>query len=666
MKNSIKRKEPILLLAAFAAIVLISSALIIYRSKDRVVINEVCSSNVACCMDANGEYPDWIELYNPSSEPVDISGYIIKGSVDRKKDKYTVPDGTILPPGAFFLFDPGFSLPSAGYNLYLFDGQKSYVDHVSVPKIKFDTTYARSEDGGFSWETMSATPGYSNAEADVLPELIEGAVTASAESGFYAGDFDVTLRSSNWGRTIYYTLDGSDPVKNGTEYTGSIHIYDRTGDENVYSMIREMSGDYMSGDVEPPSYNIDKCTVVRAVAKDYLGRYTDVSTYTYFVGFDQKSSYDGITVVSAVSNPDGLFSHEDGIMVLGVDNDEYVAAGSPEEYDHPKANYSRRGRTSEREASIEIFDENHNCVLSTNAGFKVKGLSSRMDVQKSFSVIFRKAYGGKYREEFATGGMDFDIHSVALDKCGSDTDSKMMDVIMEECMKDTGCATKQGVPCCLFLDGEYWGFYWLTERFDNSLMADKYGVAKENVYFKDESEFTSGDEWGQENFDRDSIIDYYAGNVIAGHDGDWPYYNVRFWGVTSPDGTPYGDGLLRPVIFDMNSISMIDPELDVLDELMEFYPFADLSSDEQFRRDLVERIDEMSADEFEKNKMVSLVDSLYERMKPQMILDKMRFSNCSMDEAQKSFDDATDTLRTFWRDRWDSLPEQKDRYLNGN
>lgn len=654
-------------LILFIFAVAVGGIIVLTRSKDTVVINEVCSSNVSCCEDENGNYPDWIELYNPTERDVDLSGYIVNKSTDLKKEKYVIPDGVILSPGSFYLFDPGFSISSEGATLNLLDKKRHYIDRISIPDLKYDTTYARQNDGDNTWKIKQPTPGYQNAEGEEIEPVAEGLVGASRDSGFYEEEFDLSLDAPGWGRKIYYTTDATDPKVNGIAYDGPIHICDRSGDENHYAMTPEMSLDYVEGRVSLPSYDIDKCTVIRAVAKDALGRYTDISTYTYFVGYGAKSAYDNMTVVSVTSDPNGLFSYEDGILVLGRDYDEYVAAGQPDpdEYGKADANYARRGRMSERYADVEIFDTTHENALSTPAGLRVRGLSSRMDVQKSFSIIFRSAYGGKYRETFSTDGMDFDIHSVAIDKCGTDP-TKMMDVIMADCMKDTECATKDGVPCCLFLNGEYWGFYWLTERFDAGLMADKYGVTRDLVEFRDGERFESGDEWNEDNFDRESLIDYYAGNVLAGHDGDWPFYNLRFWRTTGNDETPYGDTKMRPVIFDMNSRSFTDPAGNTFERLLEFYPFYALSSyDETFREDLVKRIDEMSTDKFEQSRMLTLIDSLYGRIHDQMVLDRMRFSNCSKEEAEREFSDDVDVLRNFIRERNTYLETYKEEYLNG-
>jgi hypothetical protein len=41
----------------------------------QAVINEVQTSNFKTLQDENGQYEDWIEVYNPGNNPVDLTGY---------------------------------------------------------------------------------------------------------------------------------------------------------------------------------------------------------------------------------------------------------------------------------------------------------------------------------------------------------------------------------------------------------------------------------------------------------------------------------------------------------------------------------------------------------------------------------------------------------------
>ncbi len=41
-----------------------------------VVVNELMADNVSAVQDPDDEYDDWVELYNNSSQPFDLSGFI--------------------------------------------------------------------------------------------------------------------------------------------------------------------------------------------------------------------------------------------------------------------------------------------------------------------------------------------------------------------------------------------------------------------------------------------------------------------------------------------------------------------------------------------------------------------------------------------------------------
>lgn len=75
----------------FAAMcIALVAALIIYvslsgkenpRAESPVRISEIMDSNKGSVPDENGEYYDWVELYNSSAEAADISGYGLSDNI---------------------------------------------------------------------------------------------------------------------------------------------------------------------------------------------------------------------------------------------------------------------------------------------------------------------------------------------------------------------------------------------------------------------------------------------------------------------------------------------------------------------------------------------------------------------------------------------------------
>lgn len=142
-----------------------------------VVINEILSSNVATNADDLGEYDDWVELYNPGTEPADLAGVYLSDD-PAFPTAWPFPDGTTLAPGDFLLVwcDDGtgtqglhatFKLNVTGDQVVLswVDGGADPVelDWVQFGKQQSDLSAARIPDGGDTWEPAATpTPGASN------------------------------------------------------------------------------------------------------------------------------------------------------------------------------------------------------------------------------------------------------------------------------------------------------------------------------------------------------------------------------------------------------------------------------------------------------------------------------------------------------------------------
>lgn len=78
---------------------------------------------------ASGADPDWIELFNPGREPVDLSGAWLSDDPDRL-DAYALPAGTLIPAGGFLVLSQasfGFGLSASGEQILLTEPEGRYV-----------------------------------------------------------------------------------------------------------------------------------------------------------------------------------------------------------------------------------------------------------------------------------------------------------------------------------------------------------------------------------------------------------------------------------------------------------------------------------------------------------------------------------------------------------
>ena len=137
-----------------------------------VRLNELMSSNKSALMDDRGEYSDWIELLNASSQPVDITGWKLSDG----SSLFTFP-AHVLGPGETVLVHasgslhavPGrpyhapFRLSASGETVTLTDAAERTQDLVELPAMEPNFSYARTASG--EWEDTSLfTPGLGNEE----------------------------------------------------------------------------------------------------------------------------------------------------------------------------------------------------------------------------------------------------------------------------------------------------------------------------------------------------------------------------------------------------------------------------------------------------------------------------------------------------------------------
>ena len=144
---------------------------------DFIVINEFLP-------DPNVLYTEeWIELYNPTAEDVNLTGYVLDDIVEGGGSPYTIPQGTIIIAGGYLVFNQStviFQLNNAGdtVNLIKPDGV-TIQDSYSYSSSSNDVSYGRSPDGSETWTTQSTpTPGASNVGAFLyhLEDSIENMV----------------------------------------------------------------------------------------------------------------------------------------------------------------------------------------------------------------------------------------------------------------------------------------------------------------------------------------------------------------------------------------------------------------------------------------------------------------------------------------------------------
>jgi len=142
---------------------------------NNIVVNEIMADNDNTIPDPAGEYDDWFELFNPTSDSVLLSGkYLTDKPNQLNKWQFTQPN-LYLNPGEYLLIwcdeDSGqtgihtnFALSKSGEYIAIVESDGvSIIDSITFGVQKTDTSYGRFPDATGDWYFMeNPTPGSSN------------------------------------------------------------------------------------------------------------------------------------------------------------------------------------------------------------------------------------------------------------------------------------------------------------------------------------------------------------------------------------------------------------------------------------------------------------------------------------------------------------------------
>lgn len=655
-----------------------------YGKTPDIVVNEVCSNNFSAGHNENGEYADCIELYNPGRYAVTLDGYFLTDD-EKEPEKYSL-EGLVVPAKGYTLVwldkECGLRISKDGDRIFLADANRGiYLDQAVIPKLSYDTSYGRVEDGKAKWSIMSPTLGSANDEASLLPAVSLEKPVFETESGFYEEAFSLHLYSRS-GEKIYYTLDGSEPDKDSFVYEEPLWIADNSGEENRYASRSDLTPtkSYI------PDFPVDKAVVVRAMCYNpATGQASDIVTQTYFIGYRQRTEYAQMPVISLTADPGDLFDNQTGIYGNGAKYEEYLAGGGRKDgeildqyldengetkFRYMASNAFEEGREWERKAVIAYFDENRSHIFTQSVGIRIAGNSTCGAPQKSLNVFARDIYEDGESLPYDFFGEGYAYSSIKLRNGGGNTDKvKFLDAFLEEASRKRNISIQGARPCVVFLNGEYWGIYHIRERYDAQYPAARFGLEPDGVmvvkagnavtapketltayqYMIDvvtECELVYDDTYALASslVDIQSLIDYCCIHLYLDNRDVAFGYNTALW-RTVQEGTAYSDGKWRFMLYDMDDCIFPDSNVwDGRENWMAEHPLLNepavlsLLENESFRRQFCISFMDIANETFSYERMHSMLaewGSLYER---QIVKD------------HKCFYDSAYSREDFWQE----------------
>jgi len=202
-----------------------------------VFINEWMAQNFSTLADpVDGQFEDWIELYNAGNDPVDLGDYYLTDSLTNKT-KWKIPDNTIIPAHGFLLVwadnendqnngtnsdrHANFSLAAGGEDIGLFTDTGLQVDAVVFGPQLADVSQGRYGDGGGAIYFMTnRTPRAANNIGAVNAAPVLGSIGPRVAVEGETFNLTATASDPNPGDTLTFTLDAGAPVGAGISAGG--------------------------------------------------------------------------------------------------------------------------------------------------------------------------------------------------------------------------------------------------------------------------------------------------------------------------------------------------------------------------------------------------------------------------------------------------------------
>jgi hypothetical protein len=292
----------------------------------------------------------------------------------------------------------------------------------------FSPAEAMAQEGIAATETPGKMAPATQGNAFVEPPAVMAAETiAFSQNSVVTGQpFQLTM-DSPVGGTIRYTTNGSPPQADSAPYTGAIPI--------------------------------NTTTIIRAqVFDDHGAPEGNLFTRSYIIA-DYDPTIPVISIVTDWANLNAL-------------------------HDIPPA-----GVEWERPIDIEYFAPGGESQFNVNAGIRIHGHFSRLySPKKSYRIYFRSQYGGPGKLDYPlfadtpvtkfdklvlrAGFNDSFIHGdfPGVSKTGYLQAKYIGDQVVRNLHRDMGQPIAHGSWVLLYLNGQFWGLYNLTERIDTEFL----------------------------------------------------------------------------------------------------------------------------------------------------------------------------------------------------
>lgn len=402
----------------------------------------------------------------------------------------------------------------------------------------------------------------------------------SHAQGFYEADFKLALKSKIGGE-IYYTLNGQTPHPDSS---GTFHLLKkklatknlkRNSNYKIQSSLKEIQNGGWRENMEMP---VNGLSINAAIFKK--GKMVDLVNLNYIFGEDIGQDINTMMI------------NVDSSAFFGQDSGIYVVGNNPD-----KPHYLNKGKEWQRQCTINYFNKKGTLVHNSKCGIAVHGFLSRNWAQKSIKLIAKKKFGAKdFNYDFFDNGIKNEKKILLRSSFSGWRNGIYNEALNFSICENLNLEASKEKPVVVFINGEYWGLYFLSEKIDQNYIKktfnvpkDKINIVADNGYANHGSpdDYRSLIEFVKQNdlkidsnykhfkaeFNVKNYIDWYCAQLFI-QNQDWPCNNTEIWKKTGDDNK------LRHILVDLDA-SFYKADMDPFKRI---YNYTDAFRDSSFNR----------------------------------------------------------------------------------
>lgn len=393
------------------------------KVNDGLIISEAMNSNYKYLPQNGGNYYDWIELYNNSSKDIELNDYCLTTNMNTNC-MYKLPKVTLKSGNYYVVMASGDeNLSTSKYkhtNFKLSDVEAIYltksndvIDSLLINDVPKGYSIGKGSKYGVYYYS-SPTPNKENGNGSIARSSTP---ISSKSSGLYDDVKSVKVSLSGPGK-IYYTLDGSTPTTSSKVYSSPL--------------------------------TIKKTTVLKIMSVESGKIYSNIKTYSYIIN-------EGHTLP---------------VMSISIDKNKFMNVN----------NHTALNSNVIEQAYVQFLEQDGS-GFELGAGLKLFGGSTRSYRKKSYEIKFKKEFGDAHLKYNVFDTVDSSIYESLVLRTGSQDEFQwskrilIRDIIGTSLVDEyTDVDVQAYKPIVLYINGEYWGLYFLREKVDENFISNHYNV----------------------------------------------------------------------------------------------------------------------------------------------------------------------------------------------